>query len=98
MCGRFTNEMTWEQIHALYKLSDSMFPVKSNLQPRYNIAPTQDVMFAHLHKEGNLQLHEGRWWLLPWFAKELPKAAMFNARIETVDTSGLSGMASRPGA
>ncbi len=25
---------------------------------------------------------------MPWFAKELPKAAMFNARIETVDTSG----------
>ncbi|HEV7291046.1 MAG TPA: SOS response-associated peptidase family protein [Devosia sp.] len=51
MCGRFTNEMTWEQIHALYKLSDNLYPVKSNLQPRYNIAPTQDVMFVHLDKE-----------------------------------------------
>jgi putative SOS response-associated peptidase YedK len=88
MCGRFTNEMTWEQIHALYKLSDNLYPVKSNLQPRYNIAPTQDVMFVHLDKEGNLELDEGRWWLVPWFAKELPKAAMFNARIETVDSSG----------
>jgi putative SOS response-associated peptidase YedK len=88
MCGRFTNEMTWEQIHALYKLSDNLYPVKSNLQPRYNIAPTQDVMFVHLDKEGNLELDEGRWWLVPWFTKELPKAAMFNARIETVDTSG----------
>ncbi len=25
---------------------------------------------------------------MPWFAKELPKAAIFEARIETVDTSG----------
>lgn len=88
MCGRFTNEMTWAQLHALYKLSDEMFPVKSNLQPRHNIAPTQDVMFAHLDKAGNIELDHGRWWLVPFFAKELPKAAMFNARIETIDTSG----------
>ncbi|HEV7415441.1 MAG TPA: hypothetical protein VGN98_04750 [Tianweitania sediminis] len=52
--------MTWKQIHALYKLSDIMFPVKSNLQPRYNIAPTQDVMFVQTDKEGNLELDEGR--------------------------------------
>jgi len=88
MCGRFTNEMTWGQIHALYSLSDLMFPTRSNLQPRYNIAPTQSVLFAHLDKEGSLELNEGRWWLVPFFAQELPKAAMFNARIETVDTSG----------
>lgn len=88
MCGRFTNEMTWAQLHALYKLSNEMFPVRSNLQPRHNIAPTQEVMFAHLDKAGNIELDHGRWWLVPFFAKELPKAAMFNARIETVDTSG----------
>jgi putative SOS response-associated peptidase YedK len=88
MCGRFTNEMTWEQIHELYKLSNVGFPTRSNLQPRFNIAPTQTVMFAHLDKGGNIELNEGRWWLVPFFAKELPKAAMFNARIETVDTSG----------
>lgn len=88
MCGRFTNEMTWAEIHALYKLSDNLFPVKSNMQPRYNIAPTQDVDFAHLDKAGEIEVNRGRWWLVPFFAKELPKAAMFNARIETVDTSG----------
>lgn len=88
MCGRFTNEMTWAEIHALYKLSDNLFPVKSNMQPRYNIAPTQDVDFVHLDKAGNMEMNRGRWWLVPFFAKELPKAAMFNARIETIDTSG----------
>lgn len=89
MCGRFTNEMTWGEIHALYKLSDEMHPMPtSNMEPRYNIAPTQNVDFVHLDRAGNLEFNRGRWWLVPFFAKELPKAAMFNARIETVDTSG----------
>lgn len=88
MCGRFTNELSWADIHALYKLSDEMFPTKSNMQPRYNIAPTQDVDFVHLDKAGNMELDRGRWWLVPFFAKEVSKHAMFNARIETIDTSG----------
>lgn len=89
MCGRFTAEYTWAELHALYSLSDELFPVApSNMQPRYNIAPTQDVDFVALDKAGNRELLRGRWWLVPFFAKELPKAAMFNARIETVDTSG----------
>ncbi|MER8641417.1 SOS response-associated peptidase family protein [Mesorhizobium sp. M1252] len=33
------------------------------------------------------QLREGRWWLVPFWAKEMPKAAMFNARIEGIDTA-----------
>lgn len=88
MCGRFTNELSWSELHALYKLSDEMFPTKSNMQPRYNIAPTQDVDFVHLDKAGNMELDRGRWWLVPFFAKEVSKHAMFNARIETIDTSG----------
>ncbi|SMQ65762.1 Putative SOS response-associated peptidase YedK [Devosia lucknowensis] len=89
MCGRFTAEYTWAQLHALYSLSDELFPVAPhNMQPRFNIAPTQEVDFVHLDKAGEMELDRGRWWLVPFFAKELPKAAMFNARIETVDTSG----------
>ncbi|MCP8883028.1 SOS response-associated peptidase [Devosia sp. XJ19-1] len=85
MCGRFTNELTWSQIHALYSIHERP---ATNLPPRFNIAPTQDVDFVHLDKAGNMELDRGRWWLVPFFAKELPKAAMFNARIETIDTSG----------
>jgi putative SOS response-associated peptidase YedK len=86
MCGRFTNEMTWAELHALYSIHNPG-PAKTNSQPRFNIAPTQDVDFAHLDKAGNIELNRGRWWLVPRWAKELPKAAMFNARIETVDSS-----------
>lgn len=89
MCGRFTAEYTWAELHSLYSLSDELFPVPPhNMQPRYNIAPTQDVDFVALDKAGYRELLRGRWWLVPFFAKELPKSAMFNARIETVDTSG----------
>jgi putative SOS response-associated peptidase YedK len=99
MCGRFTNEMTWSQIHALYKLSDQLHPMRpaSNMQPRYDIAPTQTVDFVHLDKAGNIELNQGRWWLVPFFAKEVPKHTMLNARIETIDTSGafLEGFKSR---
>lgn len=87
MCGRFTNEMTWAEIHALYSIHNPA-PPPSNMPPQFNIAPTQSVYFAHKDKAGALEVDYGRWWLVPFFAKEMPKAAMFNARIETVDTSG----------
>lgn len=85
MCGRFTNEMTWAEIHALYALAPGSPP--SNAPPRYNIAPTQDIQFCRLSSEGDRMLDEGRWWLVPFWAREIPKAALFNARIETADTT-----------
>lgn len=86
MCGRFTNELTWAELHALYSIHDKQ-PAKTNSQPRFNIAPTQDVDFAHLDKAGNVELDRGRWWLVPSWANELLNAPMFNARIETADTT-----------
>jgi putative SOS response-associated peptidase YedK len=56
--------------------------------PRFNISPTQTVPIVHNDKDGKEIAEEARWWLVPWWAKEMPKAAMFNARIETVATSG----------
>jgi putative SOS response-associated peptidase YedK len=49
-------------------------------------APTDPVPFVTIGENGAHKLREGRWWLVPWWAKEMPKAAMFNARIETVDS------------
>lgn len=43
---------------------------------------------VHNDREGNQVAEDARWWLVPFWAKEIPKAAMFNARIETVETSG----------
>lgn len=36
MCGRFTQNYTWQEVHAFL----SLFGVPRNLRPRYNIAPT----------------------------------------------------------
>lgn len=87
MCGRFTNLMTWAEIHALYSIHEKNAPL-SNMRPRFNITPTQDIYFARRDGDEPIELAYGRWWLVPFFLKELPKAAMFNARIETIDTSG----------
>jgi putative SOS response-associated peptidase YedK len=86
MCGRFTNELTWPDLFALYNIHNEA--PKTNAQPRHNIAPTQDVDFVHLDKAGNMEFDRGRWWLVPFFSKVLPRNAMFNARIEGVATSG----------
>jgi putative SOS response-associated peptidase YedK len=87
MCGRFTRYLSWSEIHRLYRLTLD-WEKGRNTEARYNIAPTEQVDFIAWGDDGNHRLREGRWWLVPWWAKEIPKQAMFNARIETVDTSG----------
>ena len=87
MCGRFTRYLSWSEIHRLYRLT-AQADAGRNTEPRYNIAPTEDVLFVTAGDDGNHKLREGRWWLVPWWAKDMPKAATFNARVETADTSG----------
>lgn len=85
MCGRFTQMMSWRELVALYRLTDKY--LIRNTEARYNIAPTQTVPFIRVDGDGNQIVEDGRWWLVPHWAKEMPKAAMFNARIETIDRS-----------
>jgi putative SOS response-associated peptidase YedK len=87
MCGRYTRYLPWSEIHRLYRLTASA-DVGRNDAPRYNIAPTEEVPFVTAGENGGHKLRQGRWWLVPWHAKELPKATMFNARSESIDTSG----------
>lgn len=77
--------LSWRELVALYRLTDKF--LTRNTEARYNVAPTQTVPFVRLDHEGNQVVGDGRWWLVPHWAKELPKAAMFNARIEGVDSS-----------
>ena len=87
MCGRYTRYLTWAEIDELHRLTTG-WETGRNTDARYNIAPTQTVEFIIANGDGNHALKEGRWWLVPCWAKEIPKKAMFNARIETADTSG----------
>jgi len=46
MCGRFTRNYTWAQIQAMYSLTSPA----SNLQPRFNICPTDKVDVVVIHE------------------------------------------------
>ena len=83
MCGRFTKQYTWEQLVELYNLTRAP---SSNLQPRYNVCPT-DTIDTIVENGGTRELVPMRWGLVPaWWQKPLKemKLATFNARAETV--------------
>src|ERR1700722_3426110 len=82
MCGRFTQNYTWEQVYAFL----SVFGPPRNLQPHYNIAPTDTVDVIRLDKHGARELVSMRWGLVPaWWKKSLKEVpATFNARAESV--------------
>ncbi len=86
MCGRFVLEHEWAAFVDLYDLPWNEERGR-NTQVRWNIAPTQDVLIVHNDADGKQTAETARWWLVPLWAKELPKATLFNARIETIDTT-----------
>ena len=84
MCGRFTQQLTWQQLHNLYRLRGPA-PLP-NLQPRYNGAPTQDFAVCRLDESGNRVMAKLRWGLVPSWAKDIRMGArLINARAETVN-------------
>jgi putative SOS response-associated peptidase YedK len=80
MCGRFTQNYSWAELHALMRLTGPA----QNLRPRYNIAPTTNIDVIHA-KESDRELTTMRWGLVPFFWKKTLKEApsTFNARAET---------------
>lgn len=82
MCGRYTHRLTWPEIHHLYSLVGG--PPPTNLQPRYNMAPTQKAPVVRQGPEGR-QLAMLRWGLIPSWAKDAKIGySGINARAETV--------------
>src|SRR5262249_55482296 len=82
MCGRFTNQYSWQELHGLYALSVDT-PPPSNLRPRYNFAPTDPGPVIRL-KEGRREISILKWGLVPSTAKDASGAArLINARSET---------------
>lgn len=81
MCGRFILHVPWSELVALYRIHDSGL----NLRPRYNIAPTQDVLAVRLDAAGEREAVNLRWGLVPFWAKDEKIAySTINARAETV--------------
>lgn len=84
MCARFTRFHPWRDVLAMYRLLPTA-EAGRNTEAQYNIAPTDDVLFVAADDGDAWKVREGRWWLVPWWAKELPRAPMFNARSEEAD-------------
>lgn len=82
MCGRYTLSVV-EGFEDFYEINERV-----SLEPRYNIAPTQDIPVITREAGGCRSLHMMHWGLLPSWSDgpgENP-ARMINARSETVDT------------
>ncbi len=82
MCGRYTRDYTWSDIHAMY--SGTVKYPDADPEPAYNIAPTQSG-WVIADSQSGLAAVEMKWGLIPPWAKD-PKIAYstINARIETV--------------
>ena len=79
MCGRFVLTTTTEQIQQSFGVDDV-----PSIAPRYNIAPTQEVLVIRQNGGGSRYAGMLRWGLIPHWAKD-PAIGnkMINARSET---------------
>ncbi|MFN4282806.1 MAG: SOS response-associated peptidase [Alphaproteobacteria bacterium] len=80
MCSRYSQTKSPAELAKRFKARQP----KSNLQPRYNIAPTQEAPVLRLDGEGAREIALLRWGLVPGWAKELSGAPLINARSETL--------------
>lgn len=68
MCGRYSVTLPPEAIRELFRVATRL-----NLQPRYNVAPTQEVPVIGLDEKGERAVKMFRWGLVPRWSKDLPK-------------------------
>ena len=83
MCGRYNLITDAQALVDFFEIEQTPFDV-SELQPRYNISPSQDVPIVRDTGNGR-ELVLARWGLVPhWSKEEKPKYSTINARAETV--------------
>jgi putative SOS response-associated peptidase YedK len=82
MCGRYAVTLPPEAMATLFGSAD-----RPNLQPRWNVAPTQTAPMVAIGKAGDRRIVMARWGLKPaWMEKDLPTGPLFNARSETISS------------
>jgi len=82
MCGRFTLHHTLEELEERFAAEVVAGP-KPETEPRYNIAPTQDILVVTQNGARHLQAYH--WGLIPSWAKDQAIGnKMINARAETL--------------
>lgn len=82
MCGRYTLRTPAEKLAAFFQLS-----FDGELRPRYNIAPTQNVLAIRVHDGDNLEWCWLRWGLVPSWVKDVQamETLLINARSEDIE-------------
>ena len=82
MCGRYVLKEPLDLLQRLFAYSSSEI---RQLRPRYNIAPSTKIPVVRCSVEGQRELVEMRWGLIPAWAKD-PKTLppMNNARSESI--------------
>lgn len=82
MCGRYILTTPLDGLRALFDVIERL-----NLEPRWNIAPTQDAPVVRLGEDGRKHLSLLRWGLVPeWAADPSVGSRAINARSETIAT------------
>jgi putative SOS response-associated peptidase YedK len=66
MCGRYSVSLPPEQMARLFGFAE-----RPNLEPRWNVAPTQDAPIVRADADGKRHLVLVRWGLVPAWAKDL---------------------------
>jgi putative SOS response-associated peptidase YedK len=80
MCGRYAVTLPPDAMAALFSSHD-----RPNLEPRWNVAPTQPVPAVAIGRDGNRKIIQPRWGLRPaWMTGDPKTGPLFNARSETV--------------
>jgi putative SOS response-associated peptidase YedK len=79
MCGRFTLRAAPAEVQAAFHLDEA-----PHIEPRFNVAPVQQVLAVRMSEQGETEPVFLRWGLIPSWAKD-PKIAytLLNARSET---------------
>ena len=79
MCGRFTLTRV-DEVLTFFELNE-----RPELEVRYNIAPSQDVLVILPSVEGHRMSRFMKWGLIPHFCQSSDLSSFINARSETVD-------------
>ena len=81
MCGRIALTLPPDMVTTLF---DAVFDSPDNMEPRYNLCPTEQVLVAVSGEDGR-HLVRKRWGLLPrWYKTPADGPLLINARAETI--------------
>jgi len=81
MCGRLALTLPPDSVAHLF---DASFLTATNMEPRYNVCPTQDILACVL-KDGTRRIVTFRWGFIPrWYKSPNDGPLLINARSETI--------------